>query len=128
MVLLLADFSWEFPNKSTDSGTVAMIDKRHMTDYAYLMIRSFRHKGLQAFFQKGSKAGIQPSHAARLQLLLTALNIAQKPEQMNAPSWALHKLSGDLGGFWSLRVDGNWRLIFRFEGEDAFDVDYVDYH
>lgn len=99
-----------------------------MTGYDYLMIRSFRHKGLQAFFQKGSKAGIQPSHAARLQLLLTALNVAKKPEQMNAPSWALHKLSGDLGGFWSLRVDGNWRLVFRFEGEDAFDVDYVDYH
>ncbi len=71
------------------------------------MIWSLRRKGLQAIFQKVSKAGIQPSHAARFQLLLTDLNVAQNPEQMNAPAWTLHKLGGDLGGFWSLRFDGN---------------------
>ncbi|WP_153099623.1 type II toxin-antitoxin system RelE/ParE family toxin [Paraburkholderia hayleyella] len=91
------------------------------------MIKSFRHKGLEAFFVTGSKAGIQPHHAVRLKLLLTALNQARQPEDMNAPNWRLHPLRDNLAGHWSVWVNGNWRLTFRFEGEDAELVDYQDY-
>lgn len=92
------------------------------------MIKSFKHKGLEKFFRTGSTAGIQPAHAAKLQILLTALNAASKPEHMNMPGWRLHKLSGNLQGHWSVVVNGNWRLTFRFAGGDAEVVDYQDYH
>jgi proteic killer suppression protein len=92
------------------------------------MIKTFRHKGLEAFFLKGSKAGIQPHHAGRLRVLLTALNQASKPEDMSAPGWRLHPLEKDLKGHWSVWVNGNWRLTFTFTGNDAELVDYQDYH
>jgi proteic killer suppression protein len=92
------------------------------------MIQSFRHKGLEQFFLTGSKAGIQPSHARKLEDQLSALNVAAKPEQMNFPGWKLHPLKGELAGHWAVSVSGNWRLTFRFEGEDAILVDYQDYH
>ncbi len=92
------------------------------------MIKSFRHKGLERFFLRGSKSGIQPQHAGKLRIQLTALEHATSPEDMNAPGWRLHRLSGQRAGFYSVSVSGNWRLIFQFEGTDAVDVDYVDYH
>lgn len=92
------------------------------------MIKSFRHKGLEKFFKTGSKAGIQPQHAGRLRVQLTALEHAANAKDMNAPGWRLHGLSGKYAGFYSIMVSGNWRLIFRFEGKEAVDVDYVDYH
>ncbi|HSY00570.1 MAG TPA: type II toxin-antitoxin system RelE/ParE family toxin [Acidobacteriaceae bacterium] len=92
------------------------------------MIRTYRHKGLRLFAETGSKAGIQPKHAPRLRRLLTALDVAASPKDMGAPGNYLHSLAGDLGGHWSVRVDGNWRLTFAFEGEDAILVDYQDYH
>ncbi|MBI5611757.1 MAG: type II toxin-antitoxin system RelE/ParE family toxin [Gammaproteobacteria bacterium] len=92
------------------------------------MIKSFRHKGLEKFFRAGTKAGIQGQHATRLRIQLTALEHATNSKDMNAPGWRLHKLTGDRAGVFSVSVSGNWRLIFRFEGADAVDVDYVDYH
>jgi proteic killer suppression protein len=92
------------------------------------MIRSFRHKGIEKFFETGSKAGIQPKHAAKLGEQLSALNVATKPAQMNIPGWQLHALSGELAGHWAVSVCGNWRLTFSFEDEDAVLVDYQDYH
>ena len=92
------------------------------------MIKNFRHKGLEKFFKAGSRAGIQPQHAARLRIQLTALNIAETPEDMNVPGWKLHRLKGDKNLFWAVWVDKNWRLTFTFEGEDAVLVDYQDYH
>ena len=92
------------------------------------MIKSFRHKGLESFFRTGSKAGIQPHHAGKLQVLLAALDNAKQPEDMNAPRWRLHALVGELAGHWSVWVNGNWRLTFRFDGDDAELVDYQDYH
>lgn len=92
------------------------------------MIRSFRHKGIERFFLTGSKAGIQPSHASKLNEQLSVLNVATKPEQMRIPGWKLHALSGNLSGHWAVSVNGNWRLTFTFDGEDAILVDYRDYH
>jgi proteic killer suppression protein len=92
------------------------------------VIRSIRHAGLEKFFLTGSKAGIQPKHAPRLEEQLAVLNVAKRPEQMNVPGWNLHALKGTLKGHWSVKVSGNWRVTFRFEGEDVVLVDYQDYH
>jgi toxin HigB-1 len=92
------------------------------------MIRSFRHKGVARFFATGTKAGIQPKHAAKLNEQLAALNVAARPEQMNIPGWKWHQLTGELAGHWAVSVNGNWRLTFTFDGEDAILVDYQDYH
>lgn len=89
------------------------------------MIKSFLHKGLEAFYLTSSKAGIQPHHAKRLRLQLTMLDKANQPKDMNAPGWKLHQLSN---GHWSIWVNGNWRMTFFFEGEDVVLVDYQDYH
>ncbi len=92
------------------------------------MIRSFRHAGLEKFFLTGSKAGIQPAHAVKLNRQLTLLNIAGDANRMNVPGWDLHRLKGNLTGHWSVKVNGNWRMTFTFDGEDAILVDYQDYH
>ena len=89
------------------------------------MIKSFRHAGLKAFFETGSKAGIQPHHAARLSRQLKKLDTAFERDDMNVPGWKLHRLSS---GHWSVWVNGNWRLTFVFEGADVVLVDYQDYH
>lgn len=93
-----------------------------------IVIRSFRHRGIKRFFEDGSKAGIQPQHAARLRILLTTLNLASNPLDMKRDGWDWHPLRGDLKGHWAVSVSGNWRLIFSFESEDAILVDYRDYH
>jgi len=92
------------------------------------MIKTFRHKGLQAFFETGSKAGIQPHHAPRLSRQLLRLEESKAPEDMNLPGWRLHGLEGDLFGHYSVTVNGNWRMTFCFEDGDAVLVDYQDYH
>lgn len=92
------------------------------------MIKSFRHKGLQVFFETDSQRGIQAHHAPRLRRQLTRLDIATKYEDVNIPGWRLHALTGDLAGQYSISVDGNWRITFAFEGNDVVLVDYQDYH
>lgn len=92
------------------------------------MIKSFQHKGLGQFFVTGSKSGIQPHHAAKLTIQLTAMNAAECAEDLRVPAWRLHQLSGDMAGFWSIMVNGNWRVIFRFDNGDIELVDYLDYH
>lgn len=89
------------------------------------MIKNFRHKGLERFFKTGSKAGIQAHHANRLRVMLTRLDVARRAEDMDAPGWRLHLLTNS---HWSVWVNGNWRLTFRFAGEDAELLDYQDYH
>jgi len=92
------------------------------------VIKSFRHKGIENFFLTESKAGIQPKHAAKLKIQLFVLNNARSAKDMNALGWGLHPLRGNLEGHWAVKVSGNWRLTFAFEGEDAILVDYQDYH
>jgi len=92
------------------------------------MIKSFLHKGLETFFLTGSKAGIQPHHAGKLRLQLTVLDRARKPDDLNAPGWRLHSLTGKLAGHYSITVNGNWRVTFRFEDSDVVLVNYQDYH
>jgi toxin HigB-1 len=92
------------------------------------MIVSFRHKGLQKYFEFGSMAGIQPAHAKRLRMQLVALNTALTVDDMDIAGFRLHPLKGDQAGRWSVMFNGNWRLTFEFVGGNAIVLDYEDYH
>jgi proteic killer suppression protein len=83
---------------------------------------------LEKFFKTGSKAGIQPAHANKLESQLVVLNRATGPSTMDVASWHLHPLKGEFAGHWAVKVNGNWRMIFAFDGQDAILVDYRDYH
>ena len=92
------------------------------------MIKSWRHKGLKLFYETGSTAKINANHADRLHDILQVLDFATSPEQMRLPGLKFHKLSGDLKSFYAVSVTGNWRLTFKFDGQDAVLVNYQDYH
>lgn len=92
------------------------------------MIKSFKHKGLEEFFYTGSKKGIKPEHANRLERILDRLNAASEIKDMNYPGSFLHQLSGDKKEFYAVKVSGNWRIFFQFIDGDAYVVDYDDYH
>ncbi|EYR79105.1 MULTISPECIES: type II toxin-antitoxin system RelE/ParE family toxin [unclassified Shinella] len=92
------------------------------------MIVSFRHKGLELFHTSGSTKGIQASHAAKLGRILGLLDVASAPADVNLPGFKLHPLKGNMKGHWSVWVNGNWRVTFRFIGADVELVDYQDYH
>lgn len=92
------------------------------------MIRGFKHRGLERFFLRSSRAGIQATQANRIRLILGRLHAARSAHDMNLPGLYLHELKGKRRGTWAVRVSGNWRITFRFDGEDAIDVDYEDYH
>ena len=92
------------------------------------MIKSFRHKGLKRLFETGERGGVRPELAARLRRQLDVLNHARTPTDMNLPGYRLHQLKGNRSGTWSVTVSGNWRVTFRFDGEDAVAVDLEDYH
>ena len=92
------------------------------------MIVSFRHKGLESFYLSGTTRGIQSAHASKLSRILAALDVASSPNELNHPGYKLHPLKGDLGGHWSIWVNGNWRVTFRFVGVNVELVDYQDYH
>jgi len=92
------------------------------------MIKSFRHKGLEKFFHNDDRSKIIPDHATRLARILDRLDASTGPDDMNLPGFKLHRLAGKEKGTWSVWVNGNWRVTFRFEGADAVVVDYRDYH
>lgn len=92
------------------------------------MIVSFRHKGLEQLYCKGSKMGVQPVHVPKLLRILSLLDVAQTPDDLAIPGFRTHKLKGDLAGHWSIWVNGNWRVTFRFIDTDVELVDYQDYH
>ncbi len=94
------------------------------------MIKSWKHKGLRKFFDTGSTAGIQPAHKTRLKIILQRLNAAIKADDLNLPGMDFHPLKGREKEYFSVSVsvNGNWRIIYKFEGNDAILVDYLDYH
>jgi toxin HigB-1 len=92
------------------------------------MISSIRHKGLRRLFDDDERRGLPPEMVQRLRVILAALDAAERIEDLDRPSFRLHPLKGDLKGFWSVTVRANWRIVFRFENGDAYDVDYIDYH
>lgn len=106
------------------------IDKRHLSLYVLrrCMITKFRHRGLQRLFERGDRSKIRPDLVAKVERVLARLDASAEPKDMDAPGFGLHAMTGDRRGFWSVVVSRNWRVIFRFEGGDASDVDFIDYH
>ncbi len=92
------------------------------------MIRSFKHRGLKRLYERGDRGGIRPDLVDTVQEILTVLDEAAAPQALNLPGYRLHPLKGDLNGLWAVTVRANWRIIFPFEGTDAFDVELIDYH
>jgi len=92
------------------------------------MIRTFKHRGLERFFKKGDHRGIIAKTETRTERILDRLDTVPKPEDMNIPGFRFHPLIGDRKGSYAVTVTGNWRITFRFDAEDAIDVDLEDYH
>ena len=92
------------------------------------MVKTFRHKGLKRLFDKDNLSGVRTDQAARIRDVLGHLDRAEIATDLDLPGYRLHVLKGDLKGYWSITISGNWRIIFRFEDGNAFDVDLVDYH
>jgi proteic killer suppression protein len=92
------------------------------------MIKAFRHKGLKRLFEKDNPSGVRTVQVNRIKDVLAHLDRAELPEDLDLPGYRLHALKGDLKGFWSVTISGNWRIIFRFDAKNVFDVDLVDYH
>jgi toxin HigB-1 len=92
------------------------------------MIRSFKHRGLKRLYERGDRSGIRSDLLDTVQEILTVLDSAVTPQALNLPGYRLHPLKGELKGLWAVTVRTNWRIVFRFEGTDAFDVELIDYH
>ena len=92
------------------------------------MIIGFQHKGLRRFYKTGSKQGIIAAHSMKLKMILAALEAAEIPSELDLPAFSLHQLRGKYINYWSIRVKGNWRVIFKFNGKDVELLDYLDYH
>jgi proteic killer suppression protein len=92
------------------------------------MIKSFKHRGLKRLYERDDRSGIRPDLVDTVEEILTILDNAHMAQDLNLPGYRLHPLKGGLKGFWSITVRANWRIIFRFEGIDACDVELIDYH
>ena len=92
------------------------------------MIRRLRHRGLKRLYERDDHRGLNAGHLEKILRILARLDQASKPENMDLPGYRRHPLKGEYSGFWSVTVQANWRIIFRFEDGDATDVDYLDYH
>lgn len=92
------------------------------------MIRRFRHRGLKRLYEDDDGRGLRADQVERIKRVLARLDRASLPDHMDLPGWRLHPLKGEFAGFWSVTVTANWRIVWRFEGGHATDVDYVDYH
>jgi proteic killer suppression protein len=92
------------------------------------MVRSFKHRGLKRLYERGDRSGIRPDLLETVEDILARLDEADTPQALNLPGYRLHPLKGESQGFWSVTVRANWRIVFRFQGADAFDVELIDYH
>jgi toxin HigB-1 len=92
------------------------------------VIESFKHKGLKRLFEEDDRSKLAADMVEKIRLILSALESADSIDDLNQPSFRLHPLKGDLKGNWAVTVRANWRIVFRFEGNKASNVDLVDYH
>jgi proteic killer suppression protein len=92
------------------------------------MIRSFRHRELKRLFEDGDRTRLNPAFVSKIERILLRLDAATVVDDVDAPGFGLHPLRGNLKGWWAVTVNRNWRIIFRFDGEHAIDMDLVDYH
>ncbi len=92
------------------------------------MIRNLKHRGLKRLYEHGDRSRVKSDRVNRVEDILARLDVATVPSDLNLPGYGLHALKGDLKGFWSVRVSGNWRIVFRVKDGNVFDVNLIDYH
>jgi proteic killer suppression protein len=92
------------------------------------MIRGFRSKALKRYWTKGDDSGIRSDWRRKVRLVLSRLDVARQPTELDAPGFGFHALAGDQAGRFAVWISRNWRLTFSWEGEDATEVDLEDYH
>ncbi len=92
------------------------------------MILGLRHRGLKRLYERGDRSRVSPQLADQAEDILGLLDMAEDPKDMDLPGYRLHKLRGNLRGYWSITVSGNWRIVFQFEGGNALNIDLIDYH
>ncbi len=92
------------------------------------MIQKFKHKGLKKLFESDISSGVNPQHVIRLRKILALLETAETLEDMDLPGMGLHPLKGNRKGIWAVKVSENWRITFKIQNGDTFDVNYEDYH
>ena len=100
----------------------------NITHYGSVVIEKFRHKGLKRLHEAGDASGVHPDHIKKLRRILAAVDAAASPQELDLPGFGLHSLKGNMKGYWAIMVNGNWRGTFTFNGTNARDVDYLDYH
>lgn len=96
--------------------------------FGITMIENFKHKGLRLFFESDNPAKLQTHHVEKIRRILYRLDEARSIEELDVIGWNLHRLKGNLKDYWSIKVNGNYRIIFRFENGEASEIDYIDYH
>ena len=116
--------------EAAKKGNIAeKLDNRQLSLYnRYLMIKTFKHRGLKRLYERGDRSGIRTDLLDIVEDILARLDQADMPQCMNLPGYRLHPLKGDMKGLWSVTVRANWRIVFRFEENDVFDVELIDYH
>ncbi len=105
-----------------------VLDTRNVTGYIRQMIKGFKHRGLKRYFERGDARGLHAAHVPRIRRLLARLHAASRLSDLAAPGHRLHPLKGPRAGEWAIDVSEKWRITFRFDGQDCFDVGYEDYH
>ncbi len=92
------------------------------------VIATISHKNLRLYYEEGNGARLPHEQLKKIARMLSALDAVSSEDDIKALGFGIHKLTGNLDGFWSIKVSANYRIIFRFEEGDIFDVDYIDYH
>ena len=92
------------------------------------MIQTIIHKGLRLFFEKVNGSKLPADYLTKIALILDALDAVATEDDIKALGGGIHRLTGNYAGFWSIKVSPNYRIVFRYEKGDIYDVDYVDYH
>jgi proteic killer suppression protein len=92
------------------------------------MIRGFQHRGLKLLYDKDDRRGVSAENVEKTARVLARLDVVTLPEQLRLPGFGLHRLEGDLAGYWTIAIRSDWRIIFRFDAGDITDVDLVEYH
>jgi len=92
------------------------------------MIQTFKHRGLKLLYQRGDRSHVHSNRVERIEDILARLDVASTPFDLDLPGYKLHALKGNLKSLWSVSVSGNWRIVFRFNEGDVFDVNLIDYH
>lgn len=108
---------------------LSALDSHKQNVYPDLVIRTFGDGETERFYAEGRSRRLPPEIRTRAAMRLIQLNAATRLEDLRLPpSNRLERLRGGPAGQWSIRINNQWRVCFRFKNGDAFDVEIVDYH